>query len=46
MKRCLLVGEDNGGSGCYWLLHADSIAETGEWTAYEWWPGSGEDPEP
>ncbi|MFF7255203.1 hypothetical protein [Streptomyces microflavus] len=46
MKRCLLVGEDNGGSGCYWLLHADSIAENGEWTAYEWWPGSGEDPEP
>ncbi|MGW3832864.1 SMI1/KNR4 family protein [Streptomyces microflavus] len=46
LKRCLLVGEDNGGSGCYWLLHADSIAENGEWTAYEWWPGSGEDPEP
>ncbi|MFJ9433200.1 SMI1/KNR4 family protein [Streptomyces sp. NPDC101490] len=46
LKRCLLIGDDNGGSGCYWLLHADSVGGNGEWTAYGWWPGSGEDPEP
>ncbi|MFE9457997.1 SMI1/KNR4 family protein [Streptomyces californicus] len=46
ITRCLLIGDDNGGSGCYWLLHADDTAESGEWTAYEWWPGDGIDPEP
>ncbi|WP_225842957.1 hypothetical protein [Streptomyces albus] len=46
LKRSLLVGQDDGGSGCYWLLHADSVREDGEWTAYEWWPGDGDDPEP
>ncbi|WP_405194758.1 SMI1/KNR4 family protein [Streptomyces anulatus] len=46
LKRCLLIGDDDGGSGCYWLLHADSVAENGEWTAYVWWPGDGDDPEP
>ncbi|MEU0135017.1 SMI1/KNR4 family protein [Streptomyces sp. NPDC006296] len=46
LKRCLLIGDDNGGSGCYWLLHVDGIADNGEWTAYVWWPGDGEDPEP
>ncbi|WP_016909390.1 SMI1/KNR4 family protein [Streptomyces xiaopingdaonensis] len=46
LKRCLLIADDNGGSGCYWLLHADSAREDGEWTAYEWWPGDGDDPEP
>ncbi|MFJ7527937.1 SMI1/KNR4 family protein [Streptomyces griseus] len=46
LKRCLLIGEDNGGSGCYWQLHADSVEESGEWTAYVWWPGSGENPDP
>ncbi|WP_428934844.1 SMI1/KNR4 family protein [Streptomyces sp. ACT015] len=46
LKRCLLIGDDNGGSGCYWLLHADGVQENGEWTAYEWWPGDGDDPEP
>ncbi|WP_369201258.1 SMI1/KNR4 family protein [Streptomyces sp. PU-14G] len=46
LKRCLLIGDDNGGSGCYWLLHADSVGENGEWTAYVWWPGDGGDPEP
>jgi hypothetical protein len=46
LKRCLLIGDDNGGSGCYWLLHAEGIAESGEWTAYVWWPGDGDDPEP
>ncbi|MEK8172233.1 hypothetical protein NKH77_31985 [Streptomyces sp. M19] len=25
LRRCLLIGHDNGGSGCYWLLHADSV---------------------
>jgi hypothetical protein len=33
-------------AGGYWLLHAEDIAENGEWTAYEWWPGDGCDPEP
>ncbi|MEW2165652.1 SMI1/KNR4 family protein [Streptomyces sp. NPDC007084] len=46
LRRCLLIGSDNGGSGCYWLLHADSVGAAGEWTAYEWWPGDGEVPEP
>ncbi|MCX4681964.1 SMI1/KNR4 family protein [Streptomyces sp. NBC_01433] len=46
VKRCLLIADDDGGSGCYWLLHADSIGENGEWTAYVWWPGDGGDPEP
>ncbi|EPD94474.1 hypothetical protein HMPREF1486_03027 [Streptomyces sp. HPH0547] len=46
LKRSLLIGQDDGGSGCYWLLHADSVREDGEWTAYEWWPGDGDDPEP
>lgn len=46
LRRCLLVGDDDGGSGCYWLLHADSIGDDGEWTAYVWWPGDGDDPEP
>jgi hypothetical protein len=44
LKRSLLIGADDGGPGCYWLLHADSVAGNGEWTAYEWWPG--DDPEP
>ncbi|MFJ3363726.1 SMI1/KNR4 family protein [Streptomyces anthocyanicus] len=46
LKRCLLIGDDDGGSGCYWLLHADSVGENSEWTAYEWWPGDGDDPTP
>jgi hypothetical protein len=44
LKRCVLIG--HYGSGYYWLLHADSIADNGEWTAYEWVPGDGADPEP
>lgn len=39
IKRCLLISNDGGG-GVYWLLHADSVRENGEWTAYAWWPGS------
>ncbi|MEU6266248.1 hypothetical protein [Saccharopolyspora shandongensis] len=27
---------DSGGTG----------TENGEWTAYDWWPGDGDDPEP
>jgi hypothetical protein len=43
LKRCLLISSDDGGSGGNWLLHADSVAGNGEWTAYEWWPGEGGD---
>jgi SMI1 / KNR4 family (SUKH-1) len=46
LRRCLLISVDDGGSGGNWLLHADSVREDGEWTAYEWWPGHGGDPEP
>lgn len=45
LKRCLLIAQDDGGSGCYWFLDADSAGEHGEWHAYVWWPGDGEDPE-
>jgi hypothetical protein len=42
LKRSLLISEDHGGgSGCYWLLDAHSVAANGEWKAYEWWPGDG-----
>lgn len=46
LRRCVMIAHDDGGSGCWWLLHADSVREDGEWTAYEWWPGDGMDPEP
>jgi hypothetical protein len=46
LQRCLLISDDSGGPGEYWLLSADDIAENDEWTAYQWWPGDGEDPEP
>jgi len=46
LERCLLISNDDGGSGHYLLLHADNITESGEWAAYEWWPGDGDDPEP
>ncbi|MFD7922952.1 SMI1/KNR4 family protein [Streptomyces sp. NPDC059740] len=46
LQRCLLIGDEEGGSGGYFLLHADGVGEGGEWTAYEWWPGDGGDPEP
>lgn len=39
LKRCLLIADDDGGAGCYWLLLADSSGDKDEWTAYEWWPG-------
>ncbi|MEU6768055.1 SMI1/KNR4 family protein [Streptomyces sp. NPDC046853] len=45
-ERCLLISNDDGGSGGYWVLHADSVGEDGEWTAYEWWPGEGSGPAP
>ncbi|WBB62049.1 SMI1/KNR4 family protein [Streptomyces sp. WMMC500] len=45
LERCLLVSDDNGGAGGRWLLHTGN-AENREWTAYEWWPGYGVDPEP
>lgn len=45
LERCLLVSNDDGGSGQYLLLHAADVAVDGEWTAYEWWPGDGDDPE-
>jgi hypothetical protein len=44
LKRCLLISSDEGGAGGHWLLHVDSADENGELTAYEWWPGDGEDP--
>ncbi|MFD9892549.1 SMI1/KNR4 family protein [Amycolatopsis sp. NPDC059027] len=46
LKRSVLISNDDGGSGHYLFLHADSVADNGEWTAYEWWPGDGDDPEP
>lgn len=46
IRRSLLISNDDGGSGGHWMLHADSIAGNGEWTAYEWWPGEGGDLEP
>ncbi len=46
LRQCLLISVDEGGSGGNWLLDADSVGEDGEWTAYEWWPGHGGDPEP
>ncbi|PWI45083.1 SMI1/KNR4 family protein [Streptomyces sp. ICBB 8177] len=46
LRRCLLISVDEGGSGGNWLLHADSVREDGEWTAYEWWPCHGGDPKP
>jgi hypothetical protein len=33
-------------AGNWLLLHADSVAGNGEWTAYEWWPCEGRDLEP
>lgn len=39
LEQSLLIAQDNGGSGCYWLLRA----QDGEWTAYEWWPGDDPD---
>ncbi|MFC3994359.1 SMI1/KNR4 family protein [Nocardiopsis sediminis] len=45
LERSLLIASDNGGSGHYLLL-ADSVAENGEWTAYQWWTGDGGDIEP
>ena len=45
LKRCLLISDDEGGSGGHWLLHVDDVDENGEWAAYEWWPSSGEEPE-
>jgi hypothetical protein len=44
LKRCLLISNRDGGG--YWLLHADSVAENGEWDAYEWRPDEGSGPEP
>jgi hypothetical protein len=46
LKRCVLIGQDDGGSGCWWFLHVDGAREDGEYTAYDWWAGSGEVPEP
>ncbi|MDQ0813221.1 hypothetical protein QFZ63_004935 [Streptomyces sp. B3I7] len=45
LKRCVPAGRDDGGSGCWRLLHVDSAGEDGECTAYDWWPGEGELPE-
>ncbi|UIX35145.1 SMI1/KNR4 family protein [Streptomyces sp. GQFP] len=44
-ERCLLISNDDGGSGGHWVLFADSARQDGEWTAYEWWPGDGTGPE-
>jgi hypothetical protein len=46
LRRCLLISSDDGGSGGHWLLHAASITGSGEWQAYEWWPGEGGGLEP
>ncbi|WP_410604756.1 SMI1/KNR4 family protein [Amycolatopsis sp. lyj-90] len=45
LKQCLLISDDNGGSGQYLLLHASSAGDNADWDAYEWWPGDGEAPE-
>ncbi|MEV6607766.1 SMI1/KNR4 family protein [Kutzneria sp. NPDC051319] len=42
LAQCLLISLDDGGAGHYLFLHPGD----GEWTAYEWWPGDGEDPSP
>ncbi|WP_019929103.1 SMI1/KNR4 family protein [Nocardia sp. BMG111209] len=44
LERSLVVSMDDGGAGQYLFLHAAEVADDGEWTAYEWWPGDGEDP--
>ncbi|MTD55114.1 SMI1/KNR4 family protein [Amycolatopsis pithecellobii] len=46
LERCLLISQGEGGSGGHWLLRVGDPAGGGEWTAYEWWPGDGADPEP
>lgn len=44
LRRCLLVSVDDGGAGEYLLLLPE-VGPDGEWPAYDWWPGSGEDPD-
>jgi hypothetical protein len=46
LRRCLLISSDDGGAGHRLLLDSGDIAPSGEWRAYEWWPGDGSDPEP
>jgi hypothetical protein len=46
LEQCLLISLDDGGAGHYLFLHVGEVAENGEWRAYEWWPGDGEDPWP
>jgi hypothetical protein len=46
LRRCLLISDDDGGAGHYLLLDPGDSTPAGEWRAYEWWPGDGEDPEP
>ncbi|MDQ0787208.1 SMI1/KNR4 family protein [Streptomyces sp. B3I8] len=46
LKRCVVIGQDDGGTGCWWLLHVDSAGEDGECTAYDWSAGEAALPEP
>jgi hypothetical protein len=44
LKRSILLS--GPADGDYWLLDASNIGPDGEWTAYWWWAGDGEDPHP
>lgn len=44
LGRCLLISRQ--GDGDYWLLSPDEIGADGEWRAYVWWAGDGEEPRP
>jgi hypothetical protein len=46
LERLVLISNDDGGAGHYLMLDSGAVAENGEWAAYEWWPGDGDDPEP
>lgn len=44
LKRSVLLS--GPADGDYWLLDASKIGPDGEWAAYWWWAGDGEDPHP
>ncbi|GHJ42156.1 SMI1/KNR4 family protein [Streptomyces sp. TS71-3] len=44
LRRSILLS--GPADGDYWLLDASSIGPDGEWRAYWWWAGDGEDPHP
>jgi SMI1-KNR4 cell-wall len=44
LQRTVLLSGPADGE--YWLLDANTIGPDGEWTAYEWHPNDGDEPEP